>query len=56
VLVRQCLARRVADRETVQQIATRWAAQRNRTRATVDWRFTVRDARIKLHRLYPPEL
>ncbi|HSE83855.1 MAG TPA: IS630 family transposase, partial [Thermodesulfobacteriota bacterium] len=27
--------------------------RRNEARATIDWRFTCKDARVKLHRLYP---
>jgi hypothetical protein len=30
-----------------------WEATRNADPAPVDWRFTTRDARIKLKRLYP---
>jgi hypothetical protein len=30
-----------------------WAFQRNNKQATVDWRFTTGNARIKLKRLYP---
>ena len=30
-----------------------WTAGRNTAEATIDWRFTTEDARIKLKRLYP---
>jgi hypothetical protein len=30
-----------------------WQADRNTAKATVNWRFTTADARIKLKRLYP---
>jgi len=30
-----------------------WQSDRNNRAATVDWRFTTEDARIKLKRLYP---
>jgi hypothetical protein len=30
-----------------------WEARRNAGGATVHWRFTTADARIKLHKLYP---
>ena len=53
ILVRQCLDQRIADRQTVEQEASAWAAERNARRMTVDWRFTTADARIKLKRLYP---
>jgi len=32
---------------------TAWEAPRNEQRATVEWRFTTSDARVKLDRLYP---
>jgi len=32
---------------------TAWEAERNTQQATVDWRFTTADARIKLKKLYP---
>ncbi len=54
VLVRQCLAQRLPDRAAVQHVANTWADQRNRYHTTVDWRFTVHDARTKLVDLYPP--
>jgi hypothetical protein len=30
-----------------------WELDRNHRAATIDWRFTTEDARIKLKRLYP---
>ncbi len=53
VLGRQCLDRRLPDRETLQRESAAWEAARNAARATVQWRFTVAAARTKLHRLYP---
>jgi hypothetical protein len=54
VLVRQCLGkRRVPDAKTLGREARAWCEQRNRQRASVDWRFTTEDARMKLRRLYP---
>jgi hypothetical protein len=53
VLNRQCLDRRIPDPEPLRQEIAAWEAERNAARATVHWRFTVTDARIKLHRLYP---
>lgn len=50
---RQCLNRRIADDTIFQRLATIWSNQRNRSGATVDWRFTTADARIKLKHLYP---
>jgi transposase len=53
VLSRQCFNRRLPDIETVRAEATAWSTARNRAAATVDWRFTTADARIKLRHLYP---
>jgi hypothetical protein len=53
VLNRQCLDRRIPDPAPLRQEIAAWEAERNAARATVHWRFTVTDARIKLHRLYP---
>jgi transposase len=51
-LGRQCLDRRIPDPETLRQEIATWEAERNAARATVQWRFTVTDARTRLHRLY----
>lgn len=53
VLQRQCLDRRIADEATLKQEIEAWEEQRNESRATIDWRFSVTDAREKLKRLYP---
>jgi hypothetical protein len=53
ILTRECLTRRLADRETVQQEVEAWVAARNAANATVHWRFTVTDARRWLDRCYP---
>lgn len=53
VLSRQCLNRRIPDKVTLQQETAAWATTRNSKEATVNWRFTTADARIKLKRLYP---
>ena len=53
VLVRQCLKRRLPDEEALRREAKAWAAQRNRLGASVEWRFTTKDARTKLRSLYP---
>jgi hypothetical protein len=53
VLRRQCLARRIPDRQTLQAEIDAWVAARNQTRTPVDWRFTVADARQKLAHVYP---
>jgi hypothetical protein len=53
VLSQQCLDRRIPDQEIVAQEVAAWAQRRNDSGATVNWRFTTEDARIKLKRLYP---
>lgn len=53
VLARQCLDRRLPDIPTVQAEVDAWVAARNAERATVQWHFTVEDARRCLRRLYP---
>ena len=53
ILSRQCLNRRIPDRDRLQHEVSAWVAQRNTLGASVDWRFTTDDARTKLKRLYP---
>lgn len=53
VLVRQCLGQRLPDLKSLSAEVAAWEAQRNRVGASVDWRFTTEDARIKLKSLYP---
>jgi len=53
VLSQQSLDQRIPDKATLAQEATAWEAERNVSDATVNWRFTTEDARIKLKRLYP---
>jgi len=53
VLNRQCLDRCIPDKETLIRETAAWAAKRNSDAATINWRFTTADARIKLKRLYP---
>ena len=53
VLSRQCLNRRIPSREELSREVAAWETRRNESKATVDWRFSVTDARTKLSRLYP---
>jgi|TARA_Y100000310_G_scaffold194719_1_gene194722 hypothetical protein len=53
VFTRQCLDRRIADEQTLKREISALEGERNWARATVNWRFTSPDARIKLQRLYP---
>ncbi len=53
VLSKQCLDRRIADQERLGMETSGWVEERNNAKATVEWRFTTADARIKLKKLYP---
>lgn len=53
VLGRQCLDRYIASSLILGEEVNAWELDRNFHGATVDWRFTTQDARIKLKRLYP---
>ena len=53
VLTRQCLARRIPDKETLANEAAAWEKGRNGKQAKIDWQFQTQDARIKLKHLYP---
>lgn len=52
-LSRQCLNRRIADQETLADEIAAWTQRRNNSDSVVNWRFTNKDARIKLKKLYP---
>lgn len=53
VLARQCLDRRIPDRDTLAREVAAWEAKRNAAGVTADWQFTTADARVKLKKLYP---
>lgn len=53
VLARQCLSRRIADKDTLKKQACAWWKNRNKVCAKANWRFTTNNARIKLKHLYP---
>jgi hypothetical protein len=53
VLNRQCLNRRIATKDELMKEIAAWEDDRNDRQIGIRWRFTVDDARIKLHRLYP---
>ena len=53
VLNTQCLSRHIADAETVSTEVAAWQNNRNKQDSKINWRFTTKDARIKLKRLYP---
>jgi transposase len=53
ILGRQCLDRRLPDRDSLAQEVAAWQRRRNRERVTAQWRFTLADARTRMRRLYP---
>jgi hypothetical protein len=53
ILSEQCLDDRIPDEQTLRREVDAWEAARNERRATVNWRFSMSDARVKLQRLYP---
>jgi len=50
---RGCLGRRVPTLTVLQRRVAALEAQRNAAHASIDWRFTPGDARVRLARLYP---
>ena len=53
ILSRQCLNRRIPNQEILKSEISAWEKTRNQEGATVDWRFTNDNARVKLNKLYP---
>jgi hypothetical protein len=53
VLSRQCLDRRIPDQDALCREVAAWETRRNTAKATIEWRFTTADARVKLTKLYP---
>jgi len=53
VLTKQCLNRRIDNIKTVREEVKAWQNHRNNKDARIKWQFTTKDARVKLHRLYP---
>ncbi len=53
VLIKQCLDRRIDTREEMQAEVAAWQRRRNNRNSSINWQFTMPDARIKLKRLYP---
>lgn len=52
-LVRQCLDRRIPDKDFLVREVKAWEDQRNSEVIKVLWQFTTADARVKLKSLYP---
>jgi hypothetical protein len=53
IFERGCRSRSVADKPTLEQRVRALEAERNARRATIEWQFTARHARVKLNQLYP---
>ena len=53
VMTKQCLNRRIPEKDTLVHEVAAWEQARNTARCRVDWQFTTHDARIKLRHLYP---
>jgi len=53
VLSGQCLNRRIATQAELAEEIKAWQNQRNAQKATVNWKFSSVDARIRLEHLYP---
>ena len=53
VLARSCLKKRVPDEATLCREIQALERERNAAQSTINWRFSIQDARTKLHRLYP---
>jgi hypothetical protein len=53
VLARQALKGRAASIPEVQERVAEWQQKRNQKQASINWRFTTQDARVKLKHLYP---
>ena len=53
VLARQCLGRRIPNKDVLSRQVRAWQGRRNREAVCVNWRFTTDDARIRLKSLYP---
>ena len=52
-LSRACLKGRNPDADALERQITAYETQRNAAGVTINWRFSTRDARAKLHRFYP---
>ena len=53
VLARACLRGRNLDEDSLEKAVDACVSESNTSASAVNWRFTAKDARQKLHRLYP---
>ena len=56
VLVRARLKGRNPDEDALQRDISAYETKRNAAATTINWRFTTKDARAKMRRLYPCSL
>jgi hypothetical protein len=53
VLTERCLDRRLASQAIVASEVEAWKSEKNAVLATIDWYFTIPNARDKLKKIYP---
>ena len=53
IFSRSCLRQRIPDEESLCREVRALELERNDAQARINWRFSIQDARTKLHRLYP---
>ena len=53
ILSKQCLDRRIPNQKKLKKEISAWVKKRNLISSPMQWRFTTKDARIKLKKLYP---
>lgn len=53
VLQRDCLNRHIATKDELVAEISAWQTKRNQRQAKANWQFTNKEARTKLHKLYP---
>ena len=53
VLARACLRGHNPDQESLEQAVNACVSERNAVASPINWRFTIKNARAKLRRLYP---
>jgi hypothetical protein len=53
ILSRQCIKRRISNKQTLATEVAAWEKTRNYVQVSINWQFKPENARIKLKRLYP---
>ena len=53
ILSRQCTSGRIGSAAALKRKLSAWEQSRNTSGGKVNWQFRTKDARVKLHRLYP---